>query len=112
MASMLYSLIRVVLDAIATSHHNEAKLSGTGHPLPLRTWETLVQKVGRPGLEPALRMAIASQRPWQDRTRPDGRRAKIDRFAFWHGLRATFQISTLVVLLWALVVATRQRASD
>jgi hypothetical protein len=26
MASMLYSLIRVVLDAIATSHHNEAKL--------------------------------------------------------------------------------------
>jgi len=26
MASMLYSLIRVVLDAIATSHSNEAKL--------------------------------------------------------------------------------------
>jgi predicted nucleic acid-binding Zn-ribbon protein len=26
MASMLYSLIRVVLDAIATSQHNEAKL--------------------------------------------------------------------------------------
>jgi hypothetical protein len=34
--------------------------------------------------------------------------AKLDRFAFWHGLRATFQISTFVVLLWALVVATRQ----
>lgn len=32
--------------------------------------------------------------------------AKLDRFAFWHGLRATFQISTFVVLLWALVVAT------
>jgi hypothetical protein len=26
MASMLYSLVRVVLDAIATSHSNEAKL--------------------------------------------------------------------------------------
>ena len=33
--------------------------------------------------------------------------AKLDRFAFWHGLRATFQISTFVVLLWALVVASR-----
>lgn len=34
--------------------------------------------------------------------------AKLDRFAYWHGLRATFQIATFVVLLWALVVATRQ----
>jgi hypothetical protein len=35
--------------------------------------------------------------------------AKLDRFAFWHALRATFQISTFVVLLWALVEASRQR---
>jgi hypothetical protein len=34
--------------------------------------------------------------------------AKLDRFAFWHGLRALFQISTFVVLLWALVEASRQ----
>jgi hypothetical protein len=33
--------------------------------------------------------------------------AKLDRFAFWHGLRAVFQFSTFVVLLWALVEATR-----
>lgn len=35
-------------------------------------------------------------------------KAKLDRFAFWHGLRATFQIFTFVVLLWALVEASRQ----
>lgn len=35
-------------------------------------------------------------------------KAKLDRFAFWHGLRAAFQISTFVVLLWALVEASRQ----
>jgi hypothetical protein len=34
--------------------------------------------------------------------------AKLDRFAFWHGLRSTFQIATFVVLLWTLVAATRQ----
>jgi hypothetical protein len=34
--------------------------------------------------------------------------AKLDRFAFWHGLRTVFQISTFVVLLWALVEAARQ----
>jgi hypothetical protein len=32
----------------------------------------------------------------------------LDRFAFWHGLRAVFQISTFVALVWALVEATRQ----
>lgn len=31
--------------------------------------------------------------------------AKLDRFAFWHGLRTVFQISTFLVLLWALVEA-------
>ena len=35
-------------------------------------------------------------------------KAKLDRFTFWHGVRATFQISTFVVLLWALVEASRQ----
>jgi hypothetical protein len=35
-------------------------------------------------------------------------KSKLDRFAFWHGLRATFQISTFVVLLWALVESSRQ----
>lgn len=34
--------------------------------------------------------------------------AKLDRFAFWHGLRTAFQISTFLVLLWALVEAARQ----
>ena len=34
--------------------------------------------------------------------------AKLGRFAFWHGIRAAFQISTFVVLLWALVAASRQ----
>ena len=34
--------------------------------------------------------------------------AKLDRFAFWHGFRTVFQISTFLVLLWALVEAARQ----
>jgi hypothetical protein len=33
--------------------------------------------------------------------------AKLDRFAFWHGIRTVFQISTFVVLLWVLVEASR-----
>ncbi len=34
--------------------------------------------------------------------------AKLDRFAFWHRLRTVFQISTFLVLLWALVEPARQ----
>ena len=34
--------------------------------------------------------------------------ANLERFAAWHGLRAAFQISTFVVLLWALVEASRE----
>jgi hypothetical protein len=34
--------------------------------------------------------------------------AKLDRFAFWHGLRTVLQISTFLVLMWALVEAARQ----
>lgn len=30
--------------------------------------------------------------------------AKLDRFARWHAVRATFQVLTFFVLLWALVV--------
>lgn len=33
--------------------------------------------------------------------------AKLDRFAFWHTLRVAFQISTFVVLIWALLEAAR-----
>lgn len=32
-------------------------------------------------------------------------RAKLDRFARWHAIRATFQVLTFFVLLWALVVS-------
>ena len=35
-------------------------------------------------------------------------KVKLDRFAFWHGLRTTIQIATFEVLLWALVEASRQ----
>ena len=31
--------------------------------------------------------------------------AKLDRFARWHAVRATFQVLTFFVLLWALVVS-------
>jgi hypothetical protein len=31
--------------------------------------------------------------------------AKLDRFARWHAVRATFQVLTFCVLLWALVVS-------
>ena len=32
--------------------------------------------------------------------------AKLDQFAFWHGVRAIFQFVAFVVLLWALIGAT------
>jgi len=32
-------------------------------------------------------------------------RVKLDRFARWHAVRATFQVLTFFVLLWALVVS-------
>lgn len=32
--------------------------------------------------------------------------AKLGRFAFWHGVRAVFQVLSFVVLLWALIEAT------
>ena len=32
-------------------------------------------------------------------------RAKLDRFARWHAVRATFQVLTFFVLLWALAVS-------
>jgi hypothetical protein len=32
-------------------------------------------------------------------------RAKLDRFARWHAVRATFQVLTFFVLLWALVAS-------
>ena len=31
--------------------------------------------------------------------------AQLDRFARWHAVRATFQVLTFFVLLWALVVS-------
>jgi len=32
-------------------------------------------------------------------------RAKLDRFARWHAVRATFQLAAFFLLLWALAVA-------
>ena len=34
--------------------------------------------------------------------------AKLDQFAFWHGIRAAFQLLAFVVLLWALIEVTSQ----
>ena len=34
--------------------------------------------------------------------------AKLDQFAFWHGIRAVFQLLAFVVLLWALIEVTSQ----
>ena len=61
MASMLYSLIRVVLDAIATSHHNEAKLRA--EVLALRQQvQVLERQIKRVRWEPADRMILAALR--------------------------------------------------
>ena len=61
MASMLYSLIRVVLDAIATSHSNEAKLRA--EVLVLR-WQVQVleRQIKRVRWEPGDRMILAALR--------------------------------------------------
>ena len=34
--------------------------------------------------------------------------AKLDQFAFWHGIRAVFQLLAFVVLLWVLIEVTSQ----
>jgi len=61
MASMLYSLIRVVLDAIATSHHNEAELKA--EVLALRQQvQVLERQIKRVRWEPADRMILAALR--------------------------------------------------
>jgi putative transposase len=61
MVSMLYSLIRVVFDAIATSHRNEAKLRA--EVLALRQQvRVLDRQIKRVRWEPADRMILAALR--------------------------------------------------
>jgi Integrase core domain/Acyl-CoA dehydrogenase, C-terminal domain len=59
MASMLYSLIRVVLDAIATSHSNEAKLRAEVLALR-RQVQVLERQIKRVRWEPGDRMILAA----------------------------------------------------
>lgn len=61
MASMLYSLIRVVLDAIATSHSNEDKLRVEVLALR-RQVQVLERQIKRVRWEPADRMILAALR--------------------------------------------------
>jgi hypothetical protein len=61
MASMLYSLIRVVLDAIATSHSNEAKLRVDVLALR-RQVQVLERQIKRVRWEPGDRMILAALR--------------------------------------------------
>jgi hypothetical protein len=61
MASMLYSLIRVVLDAIATSHSNEAKLRVEVLALR-RQVQVLERQIKRVRWEPGDRMILAALR--------------------------------------------------
>jgi hypothetical protein len=57
MASMLYSLVRVVLDAIATSHSNEAKLRIEVLALR-RQVQVLERQIKRVRWEPGARNAV------------------------------------------------------
>jgi hypothetical protein len=61
MAAMLYSLIRVVLDAIATSHTNEAKLRAEVLALR-RQVQVLERQIKRVRWEPGDRMILAALR--------------------------------------------------
>jgi putative transposase len=61
MASMLYSLVRVVLDAIATSHSNEAKLRAEVLALR-RQIQALKRQIKRVRWEPGDRMILAALR--------------------------------------------------
>jgi putative transposase len=61
MASMLYSLVRVVLDAIATSHSNEAKLRVEVLALR-RQVQVLERQIKRVRWEPGDRMILAALR--------------------------------------------------
>ena len=61
MASMLYSLVRVVLDAIATSHSNEAKLRVDVLALR-RQVQVLERQIKRVRWEPGDRMILAALR--------------------------------------------------
>ena len=70
MAAMLYSLIRVVLDAIATSHSNEAKLRAEVLALR-RQVQVLERQIKRVRWEPGDRMILAALR---ERLHPATRR--------------------------------------
>jgi hypothetical protein len=59
MASMLYSLIRLVLDAIATSHSNEAKLRAEVLA-SRRQVQVLERQIKRMRWEPGDRMILAN----------------------------------------------------
>jgi hypothetical protein len=61
MVSMLYSLVRVVLDAIATSHSNEAKLRVEVLALR-RQVQVLERQIKRVRWEPGDRMILAALR--------------------------------------------------
>jgi hypothetical protein len=63
MASMLYSLVRVVLDAIATSHSNEAKLRVEVLALR-RQVQVLERQIKRVRWEPGDRMILAALPAW------------------------------------------------
>jgi putative transposase len=83
MASMLYSLIRVVLDAIATSHHNEAKLRA--EVLALRQQvQVLERQIKRVRWEPADRMIQAALRERLPRSAWAALLVKPETVLGWH----------------------------
>jgi putative transposase len=61
MASMLYSLVRVLLDVMATSHSNEAKLMAEVLSLR-RQVQVLERQIKRVRWEPGDRMILAALR--------------------------------------------------
>jgi hypothetical protein len=61
MASMLYSLVRVLLDVMATSHSNEAKLRAEVLSLR-RQVQVLERQIKRVRWEPGDRMILAALR--------------------------------------------------
>ena len=72
MASMLYSLIRVVLDAIATSHHNEAKLRAEVLALRQQVQDGRTRSARVAAAARNFRLPNRAQRPWRAGPAPFG----------------------------------------
>ncbi len=90
------ALLTVLATALAFTEHSPMELL---LPLSLASALSLLHTFATTGAAPV--MLSLKNTPGDEAILT----AKLDRFARWHAVRATFQVVAFFVLLWALVVA-------